>query len=51
MEEAKSSKESYYYWSRTCFNLMEKYTQNIQLILSFLTKHVLEECIEKDLWF
>jgi DNA adenine methylase len=38
MEEAKSSKESYYYWSRTCFNLMEKYTPKHSAYFIFLNK-------------
>lgn len=37
-EEAKSSKESYYYWCRTCFNLMDKYTPKHSAYFIFLNK-------------
>jgi DNA adenine methylase len=37
-EEAKGSKESYYYWCRTCFNLMDKYTPKHSAYFIFLNK-------------
>ena len=38
MEEAKSSKERYYYWCRTSFNLMRKYTPKHSAYFIFLNK-------------
>ena len=38
IEEAKSSKESYYYWCRTSFNLMRKYTPKHSAYFIFLNK-------------
>ena len=37
-EEAKSSKESYYYWCRTVFNFMKKYTPKHSAYFIFLNK-------------
>lgn len=37
-EEAKSSKESYYYWCRTIYNSMEKYTPKHSAYFIFLNK-------------
>ena len=37
-EEAKSSKESYYYWCRTIFNFMKKYTPKHSAYFIFLNK-------------
>ena len=37
-EEAKSSKESYYYWCRTIYNFMEKYTPKHSSYFIFLNK-------------
>ena len=37
-EEAKSSKESYYYWCRTVFNFMDKYTPKHSAYFIFLNK-------------
>lgn len=37
-EEGKSSKESYYYWCRTVFNFMEKYTPKHSAYFIFLNK-------------
>ena len=38
IKEAKSSRESYYYWCRTVFNLMRKYTPKHSAYFIFLNK-------------
>ena len=47
IEEAKTSKESYYYWVRNIFNSMDKNSVEHSAIFMFLNKVVLQRYVSR----